>query len=47
MLGLEQAVRVMVKVQLGRELPDYQMRDILAFLGSLSGEPPPWFSPED
>lgn len=37
---LEDAVRVMADVQLGRKLDDGQVAEIVAFLGSLSGEVP-------
>lgn len=43
-VGLEQAVRVMAKVQLGRDLTDGQVRILEAFLSSLSGSAPEWFS---
>lgn len=36
--SLEDAVRVMARYQLGRELSDEEVRRIAAFLGSLSGE---------
>ena len=34
---LEEAVRVMAKVQLNKELDDGQVRDLTAFLGALTG----------
>lgn len=37
---LPDAVRVMAKLQLGRELPDADVADIVAFLESLTGEVP-------
>lgn len=37
---LEDAVQVMAQVQLGRELPDTDVADIVAFLGSLTGAIP-------
>lgn len=37
---LEEAVRVMAKVQLGKDLDDAQVSDIVAFLGSLTGRFP-------
>ena len=37
---LESAVRVMAEVQLGRTLPDADVADIVAFLGSLTGPIP-------
>lgn len=37
---LDEAVRVMAKVQLGRDLTDAQVTDIVAFLESLTGEFP-------
>ncbi len=37
---LDEAVRVMAKVQLGKDLTDTQVADIVAFLGSLTGEFP-------
>lgn len=43
-IGLEQAVRVMARVQLGKQLEEHEVRDLVAFLGALSGSPPPWFS---
>jgi len=35
---LPQAVRVMGKVQLGKELTDQEVNDLVAFLNSLTGE---------
>lgn len=43
-LGLEQAVRVMAQVQLGQQLREHEVRDLVAFLGALSGAIPGWFS---
>jgi cytochrome c peroxidase len=37
---LPEAVRVMAKVQLGRELTDQQVKDIVSFLDSLTGALP-------
>jgi cytochrome c peroxidase len=37
---LDEAVRVMAKVQLGKDLSDAQVADIVAFLGSLTGKFP-------
>ena len=44
-IGLEQAVRVMLKVQLGKQLRDYEVKNIVAFLKTLSGKPPEWYAP--
>jgi cytochrome c peroxidase len=44
---LERAVRVMAEVQLGRELPDGDVKAIVAFLGSLTGAMPPHYAPPD
>jgi cytochrome c peroxidase len=38
---LAQAVQVMARYQLGRKLSDEQVSEIIAFLGSLSGEQAP------
>ena len=38
--NLEDAVRIMARVQLGQTLEDAQIADIVAFLGSLTGELP-------
>ena len=38
--ALDEAVRVMGRVQLGRDLEDNQVADIVAFLQSLNGELP-------
>ncbi len=43
--SLPQAVRVMAEVQLGRELPDADVADIVAFLGSLTGPIPAHYAP--
>jgi cytochrome c peroxidase len=37
---LDEAVRVMAKIQLGKDLADAQVADIVAFLGSLTGKLP-------
>lgn len=42
---LEAAVRVMAEVQLGRSLSDDDVRDIVAFLESLTGEMPAHYAP--
>jgi len=42
---LDQAVRIMASVQLGRELDDAALADITAFLESLSGEVPANYAP--
>lgn len=39
------AVRVMADVQLGRTLPDAEVQDIVAFLGSLTGAMPAHYAP--
>ena len=41
---LSEAVRVMARVQLGRQLPESQVRDIVAFLESLTGPLPDAFA---
>lgn len=41
---LEDAVRIMGKLQLGRDLTDAEIGDIVAFLESLTGEVPPQFA---
>lgn len=41
---LPEAVRVMAKLQLGRELPDADVTDIVAFLEALTGEVPAHFA---
>jgi cytochrome c peroxidase len=38
--GLEDAVRIMAKVQLGKDLTKEQVQDIVAFLHSLTGKIP-------
>jgi cytochrome c peroxidase len=38
--GLEEAVRIMGKIQLGKDLPEEQIQDIVAFLHSLTGKIP-------
>lgn len=43
---LPQAVRIMGKVQLGKELTDQQVNDLMAFLNSLTGELPKDFATE-
>jgi cytochrome c peroxidase len=40
---LDDAVRVMARVQLGRQLPDEDVRQIVAFLGTLTGDVPKQF----
>ncbi|MFN5099926.1 MAG: cytochrome-c peroxidase, partial [Burkholderiaceae bacterium] len=40
---LDDAVRVMARVQLGRQLADQDVRQIVAFLGTLTGEVPKQF----
>jgi cytochrome c peroxidase len=42
--GLPEAVRIMGKVQLGTELSDEEVRDIVSFLGSLTGTLPENFA---
>jgi cytochrome c peroxidase len=42
---LPRAVRIMAKVQLGKELSERETADIVAFLGSLTGAAPAEFSP--
>ncbi|HZN26823.1 MAG TPA: cytochrome C peroxidase, partial [Burkholderiales bacterium] len=42
---LDQAVRIMASVQLGRALGDATIADIVAFLESLTGEVPPHYGP--
>jgi cytochrome c peroxidase len=44
--ALPQAVRTMAKVQLGRELSDQEVNDLMAFLNSLTGELPQDFATE-
>jgi cytochrome c peroxidase len=46
-IGLEQAVRVMLEVQLDAGLRDYEVENLVAFLRSLSGPAPEWFSPPE
>ncbi|MFN0317126.1 MAG: cytochrome-c peroxidase [Burkholderiales bacterium] len=41
---LEDAVRIMGKLQLGRDLSDADVSDVVAFLESLTGEPPAHFA---
>lgn len=43
---LPQAVRIMGKVQLGKELTDQEVNDLMAFLNSLTGELPRDFATE-
>ncbi|MGB2680815.1 MAG: cytochrome-c peroxidase, partial [Candidatus Competibacter sp.] len=38
--SLDEAVRVMAKTQLNKDLPDSDVKDIVAFLGALNGEFP-------
>jgi cytochrome c peroxidase len=42
---LEDAVRVMAEVQLGRQAPDADVADIVAFLTSLTGDVPKHYAP--
>ena len=42
---LEQAVRVMAKTQIKRNLTDQQVNDIVAYLKTLSGQFPPQLMP--
>jgi cytochrome c peroxidase len=42
---LERAVRVMAEVQLGRQLAERDVEDIVAFLGSLTGPIPDHYAP--
>ncbi|MEJ2085815.1 MAG: cytochrome-c peroxidase, partial [Acidobacteriota bacterium] len=39
--SLEEAIRVMVSIQIGAELSEQQVADLAAFLRSLTGEVPP------
>ena len=41
---LEEAVRIMARVQLGQSLTDEQTAELVAFLGALSGPARAWFS---
>jgi cytochrome c peroxidase len=41
---LEDAVRIMAKLQLGSDLNAYEIADVVAFLESLTGEVPVQFS---
>lgn len=43
--SLDKAVRVMAELQLGRQLPDADVADIAAFLGSLTGPVPSHYAP--
>jgi cytochrome c peroxidase len=43
--GLDQAVRIMAAVQLGRTLEDETVSSIVAFLESLTGEVPAHYAP--
>jgi cytochrome c peroxidase len=43
--SIEQAVRVMAELQLGRNLPDDDVADIVAFLESLTGSIPEHYAP--
>lgn len=43
--SLPQAVRVMAEVQLGRQMPDADVADIVAFLASLTGPIPAHYAP--
>jgi cytochrome c peroxidase len=42
-ISLEQAVRVMLKVQLDKQLRDYEVKNLVAFLRALSGPAPEWY----
>jgi cytochrome c peroxidase len=42
---LDRAVRVMAEVQLGRTLSDADAADLVAFLESLTGQPPDHYAP--
>ncbi|MFN2329258.1 MAG: cytochrome-c peroxidase [Chromatocurvus sp.] len=44
---LDQAVRVMARVQLGRDLDETATRDLVSFLKSLTGEVPGHFAPPE
>jgi cytochrome c peroxidase len=46
-IGLDQAVRVMLEVQVGKALAEYELDDMVAFLRTLSGPAPAWYSPPD
>lgn len=41
---LDEAVRVMARLQLGRKLDDQDAKDLVAFLNTLTGEVPPQFA---
>jgi cytochrome c peroxidase len=43
-IGLEHAVRVMLDVQLGVSLQDFEVANLVAFLRALSGTAPEWYS---
>jgi cytochrome c peroxidase len=43
-IGLEQAVRVMLDVQLGVSLQDFEVDNLVAFLRALTGKIPEWYS---
>jgi len=43
-IGLEQAVRVMLDVQLGVRLQDFEVDNLVAFLRSLTGKIPEWYA---
>ena len=43
-IGLEQAVRVMIDVQLGVTLEDFEVEQLTAFLRALSGAVPEWYA---
>jgi cytochrome c peroxidase len=42
---LRQAVRIMARVQLGQEMAEEGLDELVAFMGSLTGEMPEHFSP--
>ena len=43
-IGLEHAVRVMLDAQLGVQLQDYEVDNLVAFLRGLSGAAPAWYT---
>jgi cytochrome c peroxidase len=45
--GIEQAVRDMARLQLGRQLGQSEVRALSEFLNALSGAVPSWFAPPD
>ena len=42
--GLDAAIAVMARVQLGRTLTDAELEDLIAFLGTLEGDVPAQFA---